>query len=80
MSKHFIEFCQGSGEGRAIYISDDTGGFRAFGPKCWGFIKTIAKFELTENNIDRAIEELKKAKRKIRAEKRKEDQLAAKNG
>lgn len=69
--KYKIEFCQGSGEGSAIYISDDSSGFRAFGAKCWGIIKTVKAFELTEENIDRTIKELRVVKTKIKRDKRK---------
>ena len=71
--KYKIEFCRGSGEGAAIYISGPDGGYRAFGPKCWGFIKTVKEFELTESNIDDAIKELRKVKRLIRKENKKKD-------
>lgn len=70
-NKYKIEYCRGSNEGSAIYISDDTGGLRAFGPKCWGMIHTVKSFELTEDNIDKTIKELKKIKTKIRRDKRK---------
>jgi hypothetical protein len=75
--KYKIEFCRGSNEGGAIYISDDTGGYRAFGEKCWGYVKPVMSFELTEDNIDSAVKELKRIKAKIRVDIRKRERIEA---
>ena len=53
-----IEFCKGSNEGTAIYLNDESGGTRLFGPKCWGNINTVHAIPLTINDAERAIKEL----------------------
>ena len=60
MKELTIEYCKGSNEGEAIYISNGIHGHRLLGGKCWGNIRTIKSFTV---NVDQLIKELKEFKK-----------------
>ena len=74
-----IEFCKGGYEGHAIYLVEDDGcGYRLWGGKCWGKVRTVWSTKLTIHNIDIAIEKLKEA-REVLTTKEKEGDDAENN-
>ena len=61
-----LNYCKGTNGGHAIYlksIEDDKSGtgYRVAGPKCWGYIKAFASFEMDKNDLENMIIEVKKA-------------------
>jgi hypothetical protein len=59
MSKIKIGFYKGSNSGQAIYLGDESGGYRVAGPKCWGFIEPIKEWTLDADDLERLIRECK---------------------
>lgn len=62
MSAYKIGLHRGSNGGQAIYLTDDNGGFRLFGPKCWGMIRPVVEFCVTMRGLDDAIAELQRVR------------------
>lgn len=63
-----LDYSSGSNGGHALYVNDNKEdcGYRLFGPKCWGFVKTISSFSLTESVLDEAIDYFQSLKRQIK--------------
>jgi hypothetical protein len=69
-----LEFCEGTNAGSAIYLqehdADGNGcGSRMAGPKCWGYVKCVGGFEMNIDDLQRAIEKMKKAIKFLKAKK-----------
>lgn len=70
-SKVKLSLCKGSNSGTAIYLQDESGGYRVAGSKCWGFIQDINSFDLGEDDLTSLINEARKLRKEIKASKKK---------
>jgi len=54
-----ISFCRGSNGGEAVYLYyEDSGGYRIFGPKCWGNITEVMSVDVHPSDVGVAISAL----------------------
>lgn len=73
-STFHLEYCKGSNEGSALYLTEfqdgqPTSGQRICGGKCWGYIDTIKAWNLKESDLEDLIKEFKSALKKLRKNK-----------